>query len=118
MSGQCEKIKDNGERCQSRAVDGSAFCFFHSDPEKLREATSLGGKQGKRKVLEESNLHFRSVDDVKLLLETTINEVRTGVLDKTIGNTIGYLAVVLIKTFDVSDTTKKLEKMAEILIHD
>jgi hypothetical protein len=118
VTGQCTQIKANGERCQSRAIEGSERCFFHADPGKLLTATSLGGKQGKRKVLEESNMTLRSVDDVKLLLETTINEVRTGLLDRAIGNTVGYLAGILIKAFELSDADKKLDRVTEILTHE
>jgi len=118
MNAQCEKIKDNGERCQSKTVDGSDYCFFHSDSEKLRKATSKGGRQGKRNVVEESNLTLRSVDDVTLLLEATINEVRAGLLDRAIGNTVGYLAGILIKTFEMRDFEKRLEKIEDALAHE
>ena len=118
MKKQCIQIKSNGERCQSRAVEGSDRCFFHADHGKLLEATSLGGKQGKRTVLAESSLSLRTVDDVKLLLETTINEVRTGQLDRAIGNTVGYLAGILMKAFELSDSDKKLDRVTEILTHE
>jgi hypothetical protein len=118
MSRQCTQIKANGERCQSRAIEGSERCFFHADPGKLLTATSLGGKQGKRTVLQESSLSLRSVENVKLLLETTINEVRTGQLDRAIGNTVGYLAGILIKALELSDSEHKLDRVTEILTHE
>ena len=42
--------------------------------------------------MENSDLDLKSVADVVTLLETVINEVRRGDLDRGVGNTVGYLA--------------------------
>jgi hypothetical protein len=111
MSDQCIKIKDNGENCHAPAVDGSGYCFFHKDPEKLREATRKGGKQGKRAVLPESNVSLKSEADIVSLLESTVNEVRIGQLDRAIGNTVGYLSAILLRAFEQGELLGRIEAL-------
>ena len=115
MSRQCEKIKYNGERCHAPAVNGSSYCFFHNDTKKLREATSQGGKQGKRAVLTESNINLKSLDDVIKLIESTVNEVRAGQLDRTIGNTLGYLSSILLRAFEQGQLLERIEALEKVV---
>ena len=110
---RCKFVKLNGEQCQSWAINGSDYCFWHSSGKKRKAASSKGGKQGKRKVLEQSNLSLRTLNEVVELLELTINEVRTGKVDVRIANSVGYLGGILIKALEGSDLEERLSKLEQ-----
>lgn len=112
---KCRFIKPEGEKCEAWAMANSDFCYFHnpdvSDREK-RAIQSRGGQANKIKVLEPLEpMTLKDGGDVILLLEDTINKVRTGKIDLRVANCIGYLAGHLIKSIE----TAKLEGRVEII---
>jgi hypothetical protein len=110
---RCKFVKPNGEQCQSWAINGSDYCFWHSSKKKGKAASSKGGRQGKRKVVDKSDLSLRSLNEVVELLELTINEVRTGKIDVRIANSVGYLGGILIKALENSDLDERLSKLEQ-----
>lgn len=112
----CTFVNCDGERCGANAQHGSLWCFFH-DPEKTleQEAARLkGGKGRKRAVLEDcADIRIRKPADVIMLLNDTINKVRTGDLDHKIANSVAYLSNVLIKTWEGEELQSRLEKLEE-----
>ena len=112
---ECQFIKDDGTKCKAQSIRGSNFCFFHENNERVRLAAKKGGEKGRRKVLNSSDLSLRSITDVIGLLETTTNEIRRGDLDRGIGNTIGYLAGILIKALETGDVEERLGNLEKLI---
>ena len=115
----CKAKKPDGSDCQAVALPGSEYCFFH-DPEKAerrREAQSLGGRHNHMKTLDEDapDVNIKDCQDTVPLLSDTINQVRKGQIDPRVGNTVGYLANVIIKAVEQSDTEKRLEEIEAIV---
>ena len=110
----CTFVNSEGEQCGANAQHGSLFCFFH-DPEKKMEqeqARLKGGKGRKRAVLEDcADIRIKRPADVIMLLNDTINKVRTGELDHKIANSVAYLSNVLIKTWEGEELQKRVEKL-------
>jgi len=113
---QCEQIKADGNRCQGRAVTDTRFCFFH-DPGRAKErheARRKGGlnrlKPGKVAALHASapDAKVETADDVCRLLSDTINQVRKGVLDVRIANSVGYLAGVILKARSLGELEDRI----------
>ena len=109
----CKFIKKDGSPCKAHAIKDSDFCFFHTNAENAKTAGQMGGKQGRHKVLFESNLSLKSTEEVTQLLEKTINEVRRGDLDKSIANCVGYLSGVLLKCLEQSELEQRISKIEE-----
>jgi len=112
---KCSFIKPDGERCEAWAMRDSDFCYLHnpdiSDKEK-KEIQSRGGQANKIRVLEPLEpITLKQGGDVILLLEDTINKVRTGEIDLKVANCIGYLAGHLLKAIE----NTKLEDRVEII---
>lgn len=112
---KCRFIKPDGEKCEAWAMSDSDFCYFHnpdiSETEK-KEIQSKGGQANKIKVLEPLQpIALKQGEDVILLLEDTINKVRTGEIDLKVANCIGYLSGHLMKAIE----TAKLEGRVEII---
>lgn len=111
---KCTSKNDNGKPCNAHAMKGEELCFFHHSKEgnrqKLKEAQSRGGK-AKTIVVKEplSPMELKETQDVILLLEDTINRVRSGELDVKIGNCIGVLSGQLIKAIEVSSIANRVE---------
>ncbi|MDH3890941.1 MAG: hypothetical protein OEV49_07625 [candidate division Zixibacteria bacterium] len=118
---QCKQIKIDGKRCRGRAVTGSKFCFFH-DPKRAKQRQAAQRKGGinrlrpdKVTVLPSNTLDavLRTADDVCQLLSDTINQVRKGVLDVKIANSVGYLAGVILKARSQGELEDRIVEIEE-----
>ena len=115
----CKSRKPDGTNCKSAALQGSIFCFFH-DPAKAaerREAQALGGRQNCIKTLGSTAPDVKVEDggDVVALISETINQVRKGLMDPRVANSVGYLANVLIKAFEQDDLETRIERLEALL---
>jgi hypothetical protein len=81
----------------------------------LAEARRTGRAARSRpaKVLEpdEPDLPLEGVRDVTRLLADTINRVRKGQLDPKIANTVGYLAGIMLRSFEVGELEDRLSRL-------
>ena len=115
----CKFVNETGERCQAFALKGSDYCWFH-DPIKVQqriEACKKGGKAGMRKILPESNVKIRSLTDIVHLLESTINDVRTGQLDVGVANSVAYLSGVLRQVMEQEFLERRVESLEKQIEH-
>lgn len=115
----CKATKQSGEDCQTAALPKSAFCYFH-DPAKAierREAQALGGRQNRIRALDTTapDVKVEDCSDVVALVSETINQVRKGVIDPRVANSVGYLANVLIKAFERDELETRIEKLEALL---
>ena len=100
-------------------MENSQFCFLHNPdiPEvEKRTAQVKGGKATIIKVSQSLPLvRVKNPQDVVTLLETTINEVRSGELDPRIANTIGYLTGGLLKAFEIGEVNRRVTAIEEAI---
>jgi hypothetical protein len=116
---QCRALKLDRSHCQASALPGADFCFFH-DPakaEERRESQALGGRQNRIKTLGAtgSDVKVEDCGDVVALLSQTINQVRKGMIDPRVANSVGYLANVLIKAFEQDELETRIERLEALL---
>jgi len=119
VTNPCRAVKPDGSRCQAAPLPGSDFCFFH-DPSKAverREAQALGGRQNRMKTLDAAapDVKLEDCGDVVALLSETINQVRKGMIDPRIANSVGYLANVVIKAFAQEELETRIERLEALL---
>jgi hypothetical protein len=112
---RCKAMKESGEECRTSALPQSGFCYFH-DPAKAverREAQALGGRQNRIRALDAATPDVKVEDcgDVVALISETINQVRKGVIDPRVANSVGYLANVLINAFERDELETRIEKL-------
>jgi hypothetical protein len=111
----CKASKPNGSRCEATALAGSDFCFFH-DPSRAadrREAQALGGQHNRMRTLDQAlpDVKIENSGDVTALLSQTINQVRKGMIDPRVANAVGYLANLVIKTFEQNELEKRIARI-------
>jgi hypothetical protein len=116
---RCNARKPDGTSCKSSALPGSNFCFFH-DPAKAaerREAQALGGRQTRINTLDATapDVKVKDCGDVVALISETINQVRKGMIDPRIANSVGYLANVLIKAFEQDELETRIERLEALI---
>ena len=111
---KCQFKNENGKPCNAYAMEGAQQCFFHHSGSKIKdkrqEARSRGG-QANSIVVKESlpPMELKGANDVVLLLEDTINRIRSGELDVKIGNCIGVLSGQFIKAIEVAKLVNRVE---------
>jgi hypothetical protein len=116
---RCIARKPDGTNCKSSALPGSNFCFFH-DPTKAaerREAQALGGRQNRIKTLDATapDVKIEDCGDVVALISETINQLRKGMVDPRVANSVGYLANVLIKAFEQDELETRIERLEALI---
>ena len=110
---QCQKKKRDGNRCKASALAGERHCALHSDPS---TAAKLGSKGGRRRAAcQPQELKVfeppKTAADLRDLLAQSIVELRTGILDARIANSITYLGTGFLKAIDASDTEARLDAL-------
>ena len=120
MNARCKAKKKSGEGCRAVAVE-NGLCALHGDPAR---AVELGRKSGRARRCVRSPgppedhpaLSLRSVADVTELLGETINLVRGGSIDPRAANTLGYLAMALLKALQQGDIEARLRAIEAVLM--
>jgi len=113
---KCQFIKPDGSRCNAYAQTGSLLCFTH-DPDKAQEraiAHRAGGLANKIKADLEPITIEKSKDVVRLITRT-MNELRQGQVDIRIANALFYGANVLLKAFEITEITERLESVEKVI---
>ena len=113
----CKCFKNDGSKCQARAMWRSSCCFFHSPStqEARKAAQQRGGRANGPRVLPEhtGDLSLRSEKEIALLVEQTVNQLLKGEIDPKPAGIIGNLASTLIrlrKPADIEERVSRLEK--------
>jgi len=115
----CKQTKEDGTPCQTNAMAGSDYCFFH-DPAKADEreaARRAGGSVGKTAVLppDAPDVSLSSVANVIVLLGLTVNQVRRGQIDPKVANAIGYLTATLLRALEQGDIEKRVAELEALV---
>jgi len=114
----CRFIKPDGERCQAKAMKGSDYCFTHNPDTQIEKhlAVVKGGLNSKKVKLDLEPLSIKTPQEISMLLEDTINKVRSGEIPPNIANTIGYLAGHALKALEASNLDQRVEMVESILL--
>lgn len=115
----CKAMTKDGSPCQTPALAGSDFCFFH-DPDKAEErfeARAAGGRQNRMATLsaDAPDVKVESCQDVVRLVSDTINQVRKGDIDPRVANAVGYLANVLIRAVEQGDMERRIAELEAVV---
>ena len=114
----CKFIKPDGEQCRAKAMKGSNYCFTHNPDTQTEKhlAVVKGGLNSKRVKLDLEPLSIKTPQEVSMLLEDTINKVRSGEIPPNIANTIGYLAGHALKSLEMTDLKDKVTELEAVII--
>jgi len=99
-------------------MKGSDYCFTHNPDTQVEKhlAVVKGGLASKRVKLDLEPLSIKTPQEVSMLLENTINGVRSGEIPPNIANTIGYLAGHALKALEASNLDQRVEMVESILL--
>ncbi len=114
---QCSFIRANGSQCRAFAMTRSQFCFSH-DP-KMKEVKKEAVKRGglaRRNRLNLLPVKIKTMWDVIVLLEDTVNRLRSGEIEPRTANTIGFLSGHMIRSLEKSDLEKRLEELEKAVL--
>ena len=109
----CNFIRPNKTQCKAKAVQGDAYCFWHSAKmkEKRDQAVLDGGNSPKRSYGRDDDVTITNTQDVLKLIEQTINDLRRNKTSTKLATAIGYLSGIALKTIEQGDLEKRLEEV-------
>jgi hypothetical protein len=109
MAKKCSATTRSGRPCRAWAAAGSDYCLTHGQPEKVREAGRKGGQAARQKAtLPAADFSLKSPQDVAGMLETILNRMLTGQLDRGLASTAGYLGQGIIKALEQGDMEARI----------
>ena len=99
-------------------MKGSDYCFSHNPDTQIEKhlAVVKGGLNSKKVNLDLEPLSIKTPQEVSMLLEDTINGVRSGELPPNIANTIGYLAGHALKALETADLEEKIKELEAVIM--
>lgn len=99
---------------------GVKYCFTHNPETKTKKELAIlrGGIAPKPRKEEKPlpPISVRSIEDVLVLIEDTINRVRTEPITHQKANCIGYLANISLKALEVGEIDEKLELVNSLIL--
>jgi hypothetical protein len=118
MEKKCKAIRPYGSNCDAWAMSDSDYCFTHN-PETQADrllANQKGGKSPKKNLNPLPALALRQTNEIVILLEETINKVRSGELDLKVANTVGFLSGHLLKAIELADLSGRVETIERAIL--
>jgi len=112
---RCKASSSTGKPCQSFAVDGSEFCFWHAPElaERRKLARSNGGRarHGRTVATDKTPVKLESLGDVVVLVERAVNDLLQLETSVSRARALGYLASVATKALEVSDLEQRIARL-------
>lgn len=112
-----------GKDCTAQRMHGAEHCYRHNpaiSEDDKREASIAGGKA--TQVLADAEpITLRRVESIISLIESNINDVRTGKIDARVSNAVVQNVNTLLKVYElaiVDSRVRKLEQQAGIDVPD
>jgi hypothetical protein len=108
---QCHALNKAGTPCGAPAVEGTNWCVMHSG-----RAAELGKRGGRRRAIysPEKLKKFAppmNAGDLRNLLAHSIVEMRNGVLDPKVANSISYLGAGFLRALEISDLEDRVASL-------
>jgi len=108
-----------GKDCTAQRMHGAEYCYRHNpaiSEDDKREASIAGGKA--TQVLADAEpITLRRVESIISLIESNINDVRTGKIDARVSNAVVQNITALLKVYElaiVDSRVRRLEQQAGI----
>ena len=113
MSTKCNNVKSDGERCEAHKINGSNFCFVHSDPLNAKLAGKASAKSRSYKGFDLELTGVKNIADVQRLRSRLILEGSKGKVPSSLINALSYSLNGLrtdLQEAEISDRLAKLEQ--------
>jgi len=116
---RCKATTKAGEPCRGFAVGGGGYCFTH-DPgraEERRLARAKGGaaRHGRKLGGNHEAVTLASIADLLPLLERAVNDVLSLENSVARARTIGYLAGIAVRAFELTDLAERIAAIEEVI---
>ena len=116
---KCKYIKSDGSKCGANAMGGGDYCYHHNPDitnKEKKESQSKGGRANAMIIKKPlSPVKLSKPKHIVILLEDTVNRVRSGEMDAKIANCIGVLSGQLIRALDMADISQRVEKIERVI---
>ena len=121
---RCQAYSSSGNPCQSWAVDGSDFCFWHAPElaEKRKLARTNGGKARHGRKLDSDltgvPVKLESLGDVVTVIEGALTDLLCLETSVARARAVGSLCSVAIKALEASDLEQRIARLEETVARE
>ena len=95
------------------------LCFFHNteSEERRKDAQIKGGQNGRKHYNEptEEDVRLKNTDDVLVLLEKTVRDLRANRISEKRATALGYLANIALRGIEKNEIETRLERIENLV---
>lgn len=104
-----------GKPCTAQQMQGTTYCYRHNPdiPEADKIEASIAGGKRKAVLANADPVTLRNVESIVSLIESNINDVRTGVIDPKISNAVVQNVNALLKVYELAIVDQRVRKLEE-----
>ena len=111
----CQATRKDGQPCQSYAVEGSEFCFWHAPElaERRKLARTNGGRarHGRKLNQDGTPVKLESLGDVVTVIEGALTDLLQLETSVSRARAVGSLCAVAIKALEASDLEQRIARL-------
>lgn len=111
----CTSNTKAGKQCTAQAMQGATYCYRHNPdiPEADKIEASVAGGKRKAVLSNADPVTLRNVDNIVALIESNINDVRTGAIDPRVSNAVVQNLNVLLKVYELAIVDSRVRQLEE-----
>ena len=110
----CKATKADGTPCRQLAMIDSDVCFWHSDREKVCAAGRKGAHNSherKRVVVGQGRVKLQNPEQVRALLASVVNGLRTGEMQPQVANALVKALQTSLSVIQLADLDRRLKSL-------
>ena len=104
-----------GKDCTAQAMQGASYCYRHNPdiPEADKQQASINGGKATQVLKDANPVTLRNIDSIVNLIESNINDVRTGAIDPRVSNAVVQNLSVLLKVYELAIVDTRVRRLEE-----
>ncbi len=111
----CIATTKAGKDCTAQAMQGASYCYRHNPdiPEADKIQASVDGGKATQVLKDANPVTLRNIDSIVNLIESNINDVRTGAIDPRVSNAVVQNLSVLLKVYELAIVDTRVRRLEE-----
>lgn len=114
----CKALTKAGKPCRAAAMSGG-YCYFHGNPDLVRELGRKGGQRNRRAIAPALVLPEKlSVKHVRAVLAQAISDLRSRKMPPRTASALAQLSGSLLYIIELTDIEARIEKLEAEVVAD
>jgi hypothetical protein len=110
----CKAVTKDGRPCKAPPTEGG-LCFFHANPDRVRQLGQIGGRKNRRRSIDPSELGPLGAAAVRQMLAQTIFELQQNKVSPRSAAAMAQVSSVLLRAIQASELEERVAELERAL---